>query len=76
MKPTETPPGEISVTINGEPRRVAPGLTVTGLLQHLSLPAERVAIECNRKILPRDRFGTTAIEAGDCLEIVQFVGGG
>lgn len=64
------------VIINGEDRETPEGLTVAGLLSHLGLPAERVAIERNREILPRARWNGTPVEPGDQFEIVQFVGGG
>ncbi len=64
------------VTINGEAREVAAGLTVAGLLGHLRLGAGRVAIERNLEILPRARWDDTAVQPGDTYEIVHFVGGG
>lgn len=66
----------MEVTINGDKKNVPEGLTVAALLQQLTLPAERVAIERNRDILPRARWDATAVEAGDSYEIVQLVGGG
>jgi thiamine biosynthesis protein ThiS len=66
----------LSVTVNGEVREVPAGLTVEGLLGHLALSGGRVAVERNLQILPRDRWGSTAVEAGDHFEIVHFVGGG
>ncbi|MGH9795383.1 MAG: sulfur carrier protein ThiS [Candidatus Acidiferrales bacterium] len=64
------------VIINGEEREVSQGATVTALLAELHLPAERVAIERNRDILPRAQWATTHVEAGDSYEVVQLVGGG
>ncbi|MGH9861696.1 MAG: sulfur carrier protein ThiS [Candidatus Acidiferrales bacterium] len=52
------------------------GATVAALLGELQLPAERVAIERNRDILPRALWAATRVEAGDSYEIVQLVGGG
>jgi thiamine biosynthesis protein ThiS len=46
---------------------------VTG---HLGLDAARVAIEHNGTIVPQDCFAATALNDGDRLEVVQFVGGG
>jgi len=66
----------LSVTINGEAREVPAGLSVAGLLGHLGLNGGRVAVERNLQILARDRWGSTAVEAGDRFEIVHFVGGG
>jgi sulfur carrier protein len=65
----------LEVTVNGEPRRVPQGTTVRGLLDLLGLRG-MVAVERNRDIVPRAEHGTTALCAGDALEIVHFVGGG
>jgi thiamine biosynthesis protein ThiS len=64
------------LTINGEVREVPAGLTLTALLEHLGLTDGPVAIERNRDVVPRSQHGQVRIEAGDVLEIVQFVGGG
>lgn len=64
------------VIVNGEDRETPEGLTVAGLLNHLGLSADRVAIERNREILPRARWSDTRVEPDDQFEIVQFVGGG
>jgi thiamine biosynthesis protein ThiS len=37
---------------------------------------DRVAVELNRDIVPRDRWLQTHLKDGDRLEIVHFVGGG
>lgn len=66
----------IQIIVNGEKREVPPGLGVPGLLSHLALPADRVAIERNLEILPRSQWGTTVVRAGDRFEIVHLVGGG
>ncbi len=66
----------MNVTINGELREIPAALTVTGLLDHLGLGADRVAIERNLEILPRTRWEETTVQPGDRFEIVQFVGGG
>jgi thiamine biosynthesis protein ThiS len=66
----------ITIHLNGEPQEVAEGLTVAGLLAKLHLPADRVAVERNREIVSRQRWGETVLEAGDRLEVVHFVGGG
>jgi thiamine biosynthesis protein ThiS len=66
----------ISITVNGESREIPPGLDVTGLLSHLGLPPNRVAIERNLEILPRSEWAKTQVSAGDRFEIVHMVGGG
>jgi thiamine biosynthesis protein ThiS len=40
------------------------------------MKSDRVAVELNREIVPRDRWIATELREGDQLEIVHFVGGG
>ncbi|HYF06634.1 MAG TPA: sulfur carrier protein ThiS [Acetobacteraceae bacterium] len=66
----------LSLTVNGEARRVAAGLTVAGLLAEIGLDTRKVAVERNEEIVPRSTYATTRLEPGDRLEIVHFIGGG
>jgi len=66
----------ITITVNGEPRDVPAGLTLSRVLERLELPEGRIAVELNRRVVPRGRFGGEPVEDGDRLEIVTFVGGG
>lgn len=66
----------MKVRINGEEREIPDGLNVTALLAHLGMANDRVAIERNLDILPRNLWATTAVQPNDSLEIVHFVGGG
>ena len=66
----------IDVSINGERRAVPAGLTVWRLLEHLDLKPRLVVVEHNGDILPRDRYESVEVSAGDVLELVHFVGGG
>ena len=66
----------ITVHLNGEPREIPEGLTLAALLEWLRLAADRVAVERNLEIVPRNRWFETLVEAGDRLEVVHFVGGG
>ena len=65
----------MQITINGEERQY-PGGTILDLLQSLSLDARRVAVELNLDIIPKGEYGERAINEGDRIEIVHFVGGG
>ena len=67
---------ELTITLNGDPRRVAAGSSVANLLASLDLPAEKVAVERNLAIVPRSTFADVVLAEGDALEIVHFVGGG
>jgi thiazole synthase len=68
--------GTNSITVNGEHRRVAKGLTIADLALELGLEPTKVAVERNMEIVPRSTLADTKIEDGDDFEIVTFVGGG
>ena len=65
--------------INGEERDFGNAPTpfsLAALVELLGMKADRVAVELNREIVPRDRWGETQLKEGDRLEMVHFVGGG
>lgn len=64
------------VSLNGKSETVEDGLTVGRLLALKGVNPKRVVVELNREILPRDSFDSTALRAGDEMEVVTFVGGG
>lgn len=66
----------VTIRVNGDEREVPAGLTVEGLLAHLSLSPRMVVVEHNGDILRRDALGEKAVNEGDRLELVHFVGGG
>jgi sulfur carrier protein len=66
----------LRLTVNGEPVEVPPASTVADLLARLDTAGKRVAVERNGEIVPRSQHATTALAAGDRLEIVIAVGGG
>ena len=66
----------VTVSVNGEPRRVPAGLSVAAMLTGLGLDPQRVAVERNRDVVPRSSLGEVIVEDGDQYEIVHFVGGG
>jgi len=63
-------------TVNGQSHQLTCGMTLAGLIEQLGLDGQRVVVERNRQIVPRDHYQTITLEDGDVLEIVQFVGGG
>lgn len=63
--------------INGDERDfVDSALTLSTLVDKLGMKADRVAVELNRDIVPRERWAQTSLKEGDRLEVVHFVGGG
>src|SRR3989440_10701706 len=67
---------DVTVTLNGKPRKVHDGLSLLELLEELDVQPSRVVVEHNREIRRRDDFDKTQVHAGDELELVYFVGGG
>ncbi|MBY0302682.1 MULTISPECIES: sulfur carrier protein ThiS [Sphingomonas] len=68
--------GTITITVNGEHKRVHAGLSIADLAQSLGLVPEKVAVERNLEVVPRSTLAQVIVEDGDELEIVHFVGGG
>ena len=66
----------LRITLNGETRDVAAGLTLATLLDTLGLDRRKVAVERNEAIVPRSAYEQTTIADGDRFEIVHFIGGG
>jgi thiazole synthase len=67
---------DVTVTLNGKPRKVEDGVSLLDLLKELDVAPSRVVIEHNREIRRKDDFAKTVVHAGDELELVYFVGGG
>ena len=68
--------GTITITVNGEHKRVAAGMSIADLANELGLVPEKVAVERNLEVVPRSTIAQVCLEDGDELEIVHFVGGG
>lgn len=66
----------MQIIINGEQRYIPEELTVEGLIRHLSLSAERIAVERNREVVRRATWSDTYLVEGDTIEVIYFVGGG
>lgn len=66
----------MKITLNGDEKELADGLNLSELLVLIGLDDRLVAVELNRRILPRNEFPGCNLCDGDRLEIVHFVGGG
>ena len=67
---------QISLIVNGEPRRAPLGSSIADLVRALELDPAKVAVERNGDIAPRATLASVILGDGDVLEIVHFVGGG
>ena len=68
--------GTVTITVNGEHKRVAAGLSLADLASQFGLVPEKVAVERNLEVVPRSTLAQVQVEDGDEIEIVHFVGGG
>lgn len=67
----------MKLVVNGESRDFnTTSVTVMEMLELLGLAQRRVAVEVNRRIVPRASHAEATLSDGDVVEIVQFVGGG
>ena len=61
-------------TVNGEAMELPDGLSISALLEHLRIRAERVAVERNGAVVRKARHAEEKLSGGDVVEIVTFVG--
>ena len=66
----------VSIIVNGRVQQVDPGITVAALLEILKMNPKFLAVELNRKVIPRAEHRLTTLAPDDQLEIVTLVGGG
>ncbi|OLB21894.1 MAG: thiamine biosynthesis protein ThiS [Acidobacteriales bacterium 13_2_20CM_55_8] len=66
----------MQLQINSEAREFTSPLSLASLVEQLGMKQDRVAVELNRNIVPREQWAETQLSEGDRLEIVHFVGGG
>ena len=66
----------MEITLNGEKRELAEGMTVLDLIQQLNFASDRLAVELNLQIIKREQWPACVLKPGDRVEVVQFVGGG
>ena len=66
----------IEIQLNGKPYSLSEGFNIDSLLEELSIPKDKVAIELNRKVLHKENYTKTVLKNNDQVEIFTFIGGG
>jgi sulfur carrier protein len=67
----------MNVRINGKEEAISEGsVTIERLVQKRGLFPERVVVEVNLEVVPREKWSTVSLRDEDQIEIVSFVGGG
>lgn len=64
------------IKINGEYISESSGKNVLTIIEEKGYKLNRIAVEYNGSILPKDKYDNTFLKDGDVLEVVSFVGGG
>ncbi len=63
------------VKINGEAKKIA-GKNLLEYLKEAGFEPERVVVERNLEIVPKEELGNVTIQDEDAIEVLRFVGGG
>jgi sulfur carrier protein len=66
----------MQIILNGEPRQIDADATIDRLLDQLGFAGRRLAVEVNRRIIPRSQHASHRLQADDRVELVQAIGGG
>jgi len=66
----------MNIHCNGEPRTVEPRATLHDLVLSLELEPQSLVAEVNGKIIEHTGFADMALNEGDRVELIRFVGGG
>ncbi|MGY3201146.1 sulfur carrier protein ThiS [Streptomyces sp. TE5632] len=69
-------PVTVPVTLNGEPREVAPGTALDALVGTLTEAHSGVAAALNETVVPRAQWPLTPLAEGDRVEVLTAVQGG
>ena len=64
------------IIVNGEPRDVAPGTTLAGLLAQLGAPDRGVAVAVDAEVVPRGEWERFTVRDGARVEVLTAVQGG
>jgi sulfur carrier protein len=64
------------VTVNGGPDHVPDGTTVDDVVVRLGRGKSGLAVAVNDEVVPRSRWASTALGAGDRVEVLTAAQGG
>lgn len=62
--------------VNGKEMDFQDGITITELLEKLNLNPNKVVVEVNMNIIPKEEYSDKTLDSNSKVEIIQFVGGG
>ena len=67
----------MKITVSGEKKEVADGITVSALIEQEQVETPQyVTVSVNEEFIDKDDFDTHALNEGDEVEFLYFMGGG
>ena len=67
----------MKITVSGEKKEVADGITVSALIEQEQVETPQyVTVSVNEEFIDKDDFDTHALKEGDEVEFLYFMGGG
>jgi len=64
------------IQLNGKKVKIQRNLSIKDLIKKYRLKENKIAIELNGTILPKEHYKNKKVKNNDKIEIVQFIGGG
>jgi sulfur carrier protein len=66
----------MQIQLNGESFVLEEDININDFLKKLTIDKNKVAIELNKNVVPKNSYSNTVITNKDVVEIVTFIGGG
>jgi len=64
------------IELNGAPYVLPDGASLHALVEALGLSGQALALAVNRRVVPRERWSDTPLQAADRVDVVRAIGGG
>ena len=62
--------------VNGKEIQYKESNTISDVLEELNLNKDKVVVELDKEIIPREMFEQRKVKENSILEVISFVGGG
>ena len=66
----------MQIQLNGESFVLEEDININDFLKKLTIDKNKVAIELNKNVVPKNSYSNTVITNKDVIEVVTFIGGG
>ncbi|WP_296945370.1 sulfur carrier protein ThiS [uncultured Massilia sp.] len=64
------------IELNGAPYVLPDDASLHALVESLGLSGQALALAVNRRVVPRERWSDTLLQARDRVDVVRAIGGG